>query len=65
MNSSAHPSIFSKLLGLFGPAHKSETEDNLEHAGDRDGALTMSEEPTGEEVERVASEKTGPRKGKP
>lgn len=59
MSTNTHPSFFSRLLNMFG-GDKSQSHDNLEHAGDRDGALTMSEEPTAEEVARVASEKNDP-----
>ncbi len=58
MSSTQNPSLFSRVLSLFGMTERSETAENLEQAGNRDGALTMSEEPTSEEIERVAAEKT-------
>lgn len=59
----AHPSILSKLLGLFGRRDDPEFGENTRHQGDRDGALTLSEEPAAEEVARVAREKSAPRRG--
>lgn len=61
MSTNQHPSILSRFLGLFGRNERSETEGNLANAGKSDGALTMSEEPTSEEIERVAAEKKRPR----
>jgi len=66
MSTNQHPSIIAMILGFFGRKRaldtESDTEASLRHAGDRDGTLTMSEEPTSEEILRVASEKNDPQR---
>ncbi len=62
MNDKKRPSILSRLLNLLGSDKDPEFDKNLRHAGDRDGALTISEEPTAEEVERVITDKFDPHK---
>lgn len=56
----AHPTILSRILGLFGRRDDEDFNRNPKHEGDRDGALNLSEEPTTEEIVRVAADKNDP-----
>jgi len=48
----------SKILGFFGQKQMGAHPQHF--AGERDSALTLSEEPTAEEISRVAEEKFDP-----
>lgn len=58
MSASTNGGFLDWLTSLFRPKAHPEHPDNLEHSGDRDGALTMSEEPTAEEIIRVTTDKS-------
>jgi hypothetical protein len=58
MSTVQHPSILSKILGFFG--QKRRNDSLVDTPGERDSTLTLSEEPTSEEIVRVAAEKNDP-----
>jgi hypothetical protein len=58
MTNQRSESLLSKILGFFGQKQMGAHPQHF--AGERDSALTLSEEPTAEEISRVAEEKFDP-----
>ena len=52
--------LFDQFLNMIGLGDRTSGDDPVQAAGDRNGALSLSREPTADEVERVADDKFDP-----